>query len=124
MSRLILLVILGIVAAFCFPDSRAMLMDKGAPVINPFLRMATGSEMDKVASDLMNYRMENFGRLPGRRQFPTWLDDQYSGGANRDSWGNAYEYTLRRRDFELRSYGPDRIRGTGDDIVVTRDFAG
>ena len=120
MSRLILLVLLGIVAAFYFPDSRAMLLEKGAPVIDPILGMQTSSEMDKIANDLMAYRRENFGRLPGRRQFPTWIEDQYSGGGSRDAWGSAYEYQLRRRDFELRSYGPDRIRSTEDDIVVTR----
>lgn len=120
MFRLFLLIIFGLVAAMYFPDSRAMLLDKGAPVINPFLSMATNSEMDRVANDLLAYRRENFGRLPDRRQFPTWLDDQYSGGANRDSWGNAYEYLPGRRDFQLRSYGPDRIRSTEDDLVVTR----
>ena len=95
MFRLFLLIIFGLVAAMYFPDSRAMLLDKGAPD-------------------------GRFGRLPDRRQFPTWLDDQYSGGANRDSWGNAYEYLPGRRDFQLRSYGPDRIRSTEDDLVVTR----
>lgn len=122
MSRLLLLIVLGIVAAFYFPDSRAMLLEKGAPVIDPFLSMATNSEMDRIANDLMAYRRENFGRLPGRRQFATWLDDQYAGGANRDSWGNAYEYALGRDAFEIRSYGPDRIRQTEDDIVVTRSL--
>ncbi len=121
MSRLLLLIVLGFVAAFYFPDSRAFLMEKGAPVIDPFLGMATESEMDRIANDLMAYRRENFGRLPGRRQFSTWLDDQYAGGANYDAWGTPYEYMIvGRRSIELRSYGPDRLRGTEDDLVVTR----
>jgi len=120
MFRFFLLIIFGFVAAMYFPDSRAMLLERGAPVIDPFLEMATTSEMNRVANDLMAYRRENFGRLPDRRQFPTWLEDQYSGGANRDSWGNAYDYLPSRRDFELRSSGPDRVRGSADDLVVTR----
>ena len=122
MSRLILLILLGLVAAFYFPDSRAMLLEKGAPVIDPFLSMATESEMDRIANDLLAWRRENFGRMPSRKQFPTWLEDQYSGGASRDSWGNAYEYQLIRGAFEIRSYGPDRVRGTEDDIITSRQL--
>ena len=120
MSRILLLILLGFVAAFYFPDSRAWMLDKGAPVIDPFLGMSTESEMERIMNDLMAYRRENFGRLPGRRQFPTWLEDQYAGGANYDAWGTPYEYLVNRRNIELRSFGPDRLRQTADDLVVTR----
>ncbi len=37
-----------------------------------------------------------------------------------DPWGNDVTYTIKNEaDCELRSSGPDRIRGTRDDIVLT-----
>ena len=37
-----------------------------------------------------------------------------------DSWGNFYSCSFREDSFRLVSPGPDRILGTGDDIVLEK----
>jgi len=117
-----LLVILGV--ALYVDSSRAVILEKAKPVLDPYFVMATKSEMDKIATELLLYERENFGRLPERRAFPEWLDAQYAGGATVDSWGSPYEYTLARDSFFLRSPGPDKLQATDDDIVDGRPRSG
>jgi hypothetical protein len=115
---LLLIVVVG--AAFYFPDSRAWIVERAQPVVNPMLRTATQSEMDKIQTDLQQFARENLGRYPDSRQFLTWLEDTYSGGGSRDSWGTPYQLEDLRRDrrMQIRSWGPDRIRDTGDDLLL------
>lgn len=120
MTRLFLLLVLGFVVAMYFPRSRAVILDKGKPIVDPILTMQTEREMNRIGTDLIIYQRENFGRLPGTRQFSTWVEDQYSGNGGLDAWGNPYDYRLKRDEFDLTSYGPDGLRATVDDITVTR----
>jgi len=119
-TRILLVLVLIFVAAMYFPASRAAIVERAGPVVNPVLEMSTEREMNNIANDLKIYQRENFERLPSERQFRVWVDDQYSGNGALDAWGAAYEYQLEREVLELRSYGPDGLRGTDDDIVVTR----
>jgi hypothetical protein len=118
--KLLLLLAAAIAAALYFPDSRAWVLDRAQPVVNPILRTATVSEMDKIVTDLQQYSRENFGRLPDTRQFQAWLEGQYNMGGSRDSWDTPYqlEDLRRNRRMQIRSWGPDRLRGTDDDILV------
>lgn len=121
-------VFLGLLVAFgvalYVDSSRAVIVDKAKPFLDPYFVMATKSEMDKIAEDLQLYERENFGRLPDRKRFTEWVDRQYAGGASMDSWGSPYEYTLARDSFYLRSPGPDGLRVTQDDIVEGRPRSG
>lgn len=117
-----LAVVLGV--ALYVDSSRAVILERAKPFLDPYFVMATESEMSKVAEELQLYERENFGRLPDRKNFPAWVDRQYAGGAGVDSWGSAYEYTLGRDSFFLRSPGPDRLRATADDIVEGRRRSG
>ena len=118
--KLFLLLLLVIGAALYFPDSRAWIFDKAQPVVNPILITATESEMDKIVSDLQQYARENLGRMPDPGQFSAWLEDTYAGGGSRDSWDTPYQLEDMRRDrrMRVRSWGPDRLRGTDDDILL------
>mgnify|MGYP001824728648 CR=1 FL=1 len=118
--KLILLLLVVICAALYFPEPRAWVIDRAQPVLNPILTTATHSEMERIVEDLGQYSRENFGRFPDTRQFPLWLEDQYTGGGSRDSWDTPYQLEDLRRDrrMRLRSWGPDRLRGTDDDIFV------
>jgi hypothetical protein len=120
MGRIVLVVLIAIAAILYFPSSRAVVVERAGPVINPVLVMSTEREMNQIANALKEYQRENFERLPSQRQFGTWVEDKYSGDGGLDAWGERYEYTLGRDALELRSYGPDRRRGSPDDIVVTR----
>lgn len=120
MSKLFWLIVLGSAAALYFPESRAWVMDRAQPVVNPVLRTATVSEMEKIVGDLHTHARENLGRYPDVRDFGAWLESQYSGGGAEDSWHTSYQLEDLRRDnrMQVRSWGPDRLRGTEDDILV------
>jgi hypothetical protein len=116
-TRLILLIILGLVAAFYFEDSRLFILDKAEPVLQPVFVWQTKGELDRVVRDLKNYESANFDRLPSRRQWTGWLEGMYHGGeAMEDSWGSVYFMEEQADSFFVVSFGPDREIGTEDDI--------
>lgn len=120
MSKLLILLLVALGVALYFPDSRAWVLEKARPVVNPVLRTATVSEMDKIKGDLNTHARENLGVYPSPRDFGTWLEQQYAGDGGRDSWGTPYQLEDVRRGNQLRirSWGPDRVRATEDDILV------
>ncbi|MDT8368812.1 MAG: hypothetical protein RQ745_06365 [Longimicrobiales bacterium] len=119
-TRIVVLLIVAFLVALYFPESRATIVEHAGPVVDPVLRLSTEREMNRIANDLKTYQRENFERLPGERQFSDWIEGQYSGGGELDAWGAPYEYRLEDDKFTLRSPGPDGLRATPDDIVVTR----
>lgn len=118
MTRLVLLIILGIVAAFYFPDSRALIMEKAQPALTPFYKWQTKKEMNEIARSLQDYERENFGSLPDRRSFPRWLEQNFHGETAKDTWGGLYALQARSDSFFVISKGPDLVYRTDDDIRV------
>lgn len=118
MLKMLLFVAMAIAAALYFPRSRAVVMDVAAPVLNPMFTMATRSEMDKIAREVQTMDRTR-GGLPDPRDFESWLETRYTGDAMRDSWGNVYVLVVRQDEFDILSFGPDGLRGTPDDIVLT-----
>lgn len=120
MSKFLILLLVALGVALYFPRSRAWLSERARPVVNPVLRTATLSEMDKIVGDLHTHARENLGVYPETRVFQTWLDATYAGDGGRDSWGTPYQLEDLRRDrrMQVRSWGPDRERATEDDILV------
>jgi hypothetical protein len=119
MGKLILLVILGLIAALYFPDSRAVLIEKGEPVLRPLLAWNAEREMEEIASGLQT--MENVERrLPERREWVKWLEEHYTGDAAVDPWGSVYGYELKEDSFAIVSSGPDRAVKTDDDLRDVR----
>jgi len=51
-AKIILVIIVGLGAAFYFPTSRQMLLDVTAPVSTPVYRWVTVKEMERVVRDL------------------------------------------------------------------------
>lgn len=119
MGRLILLIILGITAAYYFPDSRHMLLDAAEPILVPVVKWSTKEEMSQVARDVVAYE-QTTGQVPGRREWLRWLDWRYSlDESKQDAWGNTYELKVWADSVGVLSYGPDRERNTDDDFIVT-----
>lgn len=116
MARLGLLIVLAIVAAFYFPDSRRMIIDMSGPVVNPVFRWQTTGEIDQIIRDLRSYESEHFDQLPDRREWGSWLEQSYHGPAGMDGWGTRYHFMTQRDSFYVVSYGPDRVYGTEDDV--------
>ena len=120
MGRLILLVLLGFVAALYFPDSRAWVLDVASPALQPLYGWQTEQEMEEIADELRDYERENFGSLPTRRSWPEWLEENNPPDRRVDAWGNSYFFQTRLDSFYIASAGPDRIYQTEDDLEISR----
>jgi hypothetical protein len=122
-TRLILLIILGGVATYYLPESRAAMVDVTQPVLNPAFRWHSLQEMTRIAGEIQVYERDNFGRIPDPRVFPSWLASNFSEGATRDAWGSPYLLFIERDSFVVVSWGPDRMPRTDDDLRVAREMA-
>ena len=119
MGRLILLIILGICVGFYFPDTRAVLMDKGEPVLRPFLVWNASREMEEIAAGVQQQETTEL-RLPSKGEWVRWVETHYAGDGSLDPWGSLYQYEISPDSFAIVSNGPDRIRKTADDIRDVR----
>ena len=123
MARLVLMVVLGLVAAFYFPNSRAVMMDIAEPVIVPVARWSTSAEMRQVGENVLEHERLT-GKLPDRRTWLGWLDYRYSSDDLRqDPWGSMYQLRVWADSVAIVSWGPDAMSSTEDDfqVVVPRD---
>lgn len=123
MARLVLMVVLGLVAAFYFPDSRAVMMDIAEPVIVPVARWSTSAEMCQVGENVLEHERLT-GKLPDRRTWLGWLDYRYSSDDLRqDPWGSMYQLRVWADSVAIVSWGPDAMSSTEDDfqVVVPRE---
>lgn len=118
MFKVFLIVVAALAAALYFPTSRAYLADKAGPVVNPWLAKATRNELQKIGGEMRRLSRNNISRAPDRRALTAWIENNYAGDAAIDAWGSPYEMRETRREIILYSLGPDRTRGTADDIQV------
>lgn len=118
MTRLILMIVLGIVAMAYFPESREVLVKATEPVITPPLRWHTSHELERIVRELRLYEGEHMGELPEARRFPDWLVSTLDFGAATDPWGSRYVLYERRDSFAVVSFGPDQLPETADDLRV------
>lgn len=123
MTRLILLIILGFVTALYFPESRAAMAERAAPILTPAFRWQTTQEMNRVARAVQNYERDTYGQLPDARRFHTWLGAQFGEGGTVDAWDNLYQIVAMRDSFAIVSWGPDGVPDTEDDLRVARSRA-
>lgn len=118
MTRLILLVLLGIAAAYYFPDSRTMLLDFADPVIQPLVKWSAKDEMKGIGASVVEHEQLT-GELPIRNSWRTWLTWRYPADeARTDPWGSMYQIRAWADSVAIISYGPDRERNTDDDFWV------
>lgn len=97
------------------------------PVIErpPNLAPVAVADLGRLEAAVRRYASEHGGRLP------TTLDDlvreagpdgaTYLRRIDRDPWGGAYDYAIESScagTFDLRSFGPDRLPATLDDVVA------
>ncbi len=118
-TRLILLIILGFVAALYFPDSRQAMMNRTMPIIEPMLIWNAEREIEELSRIVRRDARETY-QLPETRAWEAWLTANFTGNATTDPWGKTYSYKAWPDSFWIRSDGPDRLFGTEDDISVTK----
>jgi hypothetical protein len=118
--RIFIVLIVALAVGLYFPGSRAVIVEYSSPIVNPYLRMQTESEMQDIADELKSYQRENFEQLPTERVFEDWMAPRFPDNGSLDGWGNPYEYRLERTRLVLVSWGPDGERDSADDIYVDR----
>ena len=119
MGRLLFLVIvLGVVAAYYFPDSRQAIENAADPLIAPIVKWSAKGEMAQVGRNVVEH--EAFmGALPDRRNWSGWLDWRYAvDDYKEDPWGSRYQLRVWADSVPIISLGPDRTRSTEDDFSV------
>jgi len=115
-GKLTLLLIVGIGAALYFPDSRQSILDKAMPVLVPVLEWSAKGEMDEIARSISRQdRLQH--RVPSRREWVPYLENNFSGDVGIDPWGSLYQFQAWPDSFAIISYGADRERSTDDDIL-------
>lgn len=118
MTRIIFVLLVALGVALYFPESRAVIMEKAKPVVDPILAWQATDEMEALVRDLRSYEQENYDQLPDPGEWDAYLEQRYSPGAAEDGWGTRYHFTLQRDSFYIVSHGPDKVYGTDDDIRV------
>lgn len=114
-TKLILLIILGFVAALYFPDSRQMMIDEAMPVLQPVLRWSAEREIEELSRSVRREARETY-QLPSTRSWSAWLTANFTGDATTDPWGRTYFYQAWPDSFAIHSGGPDGVTGTEDDL--------
>lgn len=85
---------------------------------------ATRAKIDNISTAVNMYAVDT-GTYPRSLQAlvsasgePNWLGPYIKGGVPVDAWGTQFQYSLNgESDFVIRSAGPDRSHGTGDDVT-------
>src|SRR5688500_2390265 len=79
-----------------------------------------------ILADALHAYQRRIGHLPERlaelcaRGAPCSLESGTVIEATpSDEWGRPFEYRTRGESFEIRSFGPDGVRSTGDDVVYS-----
>ncbi len=119
MFKVIGLLILALGAGLYFPGTRAPILAKAAPLINPALRWTTRGEMDQIVKDLENWERTRRPFPAGRGEFTEWLEARYQARDTAiDAWGLDYQLQSGSVSFTVLSAGPDREYQTSDDLTV------
>lgn len=119
MTRLALLVVLGVVASYYFADSRRVLVDKTKALWTPVVEWNAKQQMREVARAVVDQERVT-GRLPDHGDWQRWLDYRYAMDKTKtDPWGTAYGLRVWADSIGVVSYGADRRVGTPDDFMVT-----
>lgn len=119
MIRTLIILLVGALGVGLYlPDSRALILARAEPLLEPVYQWTTERELLEMGRTLSSYVT---GRNDGsfrRRDLDSWLDSEYPQRADRvDSWGTPYVAEVNSSTVQVQSAGPDRVFGTPDDIL-------
>jgi hypothetical protein len=89
-----------------------------SPVLNPWRRLRSQSEMGEAVRELVQHRNEGFIR-PNPDDFRQYMQSQIEDEDGLDAWGSPYLLVPKEDSVSIVSAGPDLEYETDDDIVVT-----
>lgn len=92
---------------------------KFQPVVDPALRWSATNELRTVLRSLRETSMQ-MGQLPDPARFHAYVMQKHvSGRGGYDPWGSPYYLIVTQDSLIGGSAGPDRVRGTADDVRVS-----
>jgi len=118
-TKLVLMIIFGFVAARDFPDSRQMIIDEAMPVLQPVLVWNAENEMEGLSRAVRTQARETY-KLPTSCEWSSWLDVNFSGDGGKDPWGRVCSFRSWPDSFAIQSYGPDGVQGSPDDLRIAK----
>jgi hypothetical protein len=122
---LIILVLLG--AAWSIPEVRSRTYEPafkrlgptGEKLLAPTYRAGARSQANHMFR-IMSLDRDQGRPLPEPQTFQRWIRSRLGEEATLDPWGSPYYMERERSMITIGSPGPDRRRGTDDDIRVTQ----
>ena len=122
MKKIIWFLVLVFGVAMVVPASRAKIIDKVEPYLGSAGQISTRSTLKRLADDLETAAGAAWprGGYPEQGGFDEWLMAE-KGSTLQDQWGGDIWYQLMRASFTVGSSGPDGVRGSEDDLTVTRE---
>jgi len=119
LGKFLLFLLLGLGAALYFPQTRPVVLDTLAPVLNPILTWQTKGEMAQITRELQMINREGQALPEPGEDFQAWMGRNFQGGDREDSWGNPYTLVTWPDSVGVVSKGPDLEIHTPDDILET-----
>jgi len=118
LSRLLLLIVLGLCVWYYFPETRALLGEAAGPVLVPIRKWSAEEEMAQIGRNVVEHERLT-GEMPSGSAWLPWLEYRYPDEElSRDPWGSVYQLLVWSDSVGVLSYGPDRTRLTADDFRV------
>ncbi len=117
MFKVVLLILVLLGAAFYFPQTRPVVVDTLAPVLDPVLSWQTRGEMEGIVRELQTLTRQGSDLPTPGASFDAWMLRNFMGGSKTDAWGVNYTLKVWRDSVGVVSNGPDREIETPDDIL-------
>lgn len=132
MKQLLLALLLVFFLSMAVPPLRARAMPKYraagswvwgvldgplTPVITPWRRLQTKSEMSRIANLLITWRNRGYPP-PTTEELPRFMFRGSLDSTATDHWGTPYAIGSKPDTVYVRSAGPDRELGTEDDLLA------
>jgi len=118
-KKLLLFALAALAVAMAVPSSRAEIQARAVtPVLDAIGNRLAPGRLEAMA-DQLDVRLGRGEGLPGA--FEGWLRRDYSG-PELDPWERPWFIDQGRRSYTVGTMGPDGVKGTADDITVTRNL--
>lgn len=114
MELMVVIVILGLLAAFVLPS----LTQKGEDAKKSLVCV----QMKSVSQALKMYKIDKSTYPSTEEGLKILLQQNYfeNNKLPKDSWGNSFLYILEENGFDLISLGADKKESTSDDIYFSK----
>ena len=116
-GKLLMLVIVALGIGLAIPKTRPRLVN---PVMNRINQKIVPQRLENIAAQLDQMTLRGEALPTG--SWEGWIE-AYTSQPAHDPWGNVYYLDRTRDGYTLGSTGPDKKKGTADDMTVKRTIA-